>query len=110
MIIDLLCNPSYRCRLLLQIAFSDWINSNLSADKDVQHLIPLSPDGRDLYQKITDGILLMLVLVTFLSFYPQPHPHFLLVFFIVTRRPVGDYFQELLPSQRLQQWFPGQSE
>jgi hypothetical protein len=26
-----------------QIAFSDWINTNLAADKDVQHLLPLSP-------------------------------------------------------------------
>ena len=42
-----------------QIAFSDWINTNLATDKDVQHLLPLSTDGRDLYQKITNGILLM---------------------------------------------------
>ena len=44
---------------IFQIAFSDWINSNLATDKDVQHLIPLSADGKDLYPKITDGILLM---------------------------------------------------
>ncbi len=41
-----------------QAAFSDWINTNLSSDKDVQHLCPLSSDGKDLYQKITDGILI----------------------------------------------------
>ena len=41
-----------------QAAFSDWINTNLVSDKDCSHLIPLSADGKDLYNKITDGILL----------------------------------------------------
>ena len=41
-----------------QAAFSDWINSNLVMDKDLSHLLPLSTDGKDLYNKITDGILL----------------------------------------------------
>ena len=41
-----------------QAAFSDWINSNLVLDKDLSHLLPLSADGKDLYNKITDGILL----------------------------------------------------
>lgn len=41
-----------------QMAFSDWINTNLASDKDVQHLLPLSADGTDLYQKIIDGILM----------------------------------------------------
>ena len=41
-----------------QAAFSDWINTNLASDKDVSHLMPLASDGKDLYQKITDGILI----------------------------------------------------
>ena len=41
-----------------QAAFSNWINTNLGSDKDLEHLTPLSADGKDLYQKITDGILL----------------------------------------------------
>ena len=40
-----------------EMAFADWINSNLGADPDVKHLLPLS--GKDLYQKITDGILIV---------------------------------------------------
>jgi plastin-3 len=42
-----------------EMAFANWINSNLANDKDVQHLLPLSPDGKDLYQKVTDGILIV---------------------------------------------------
>jgi plastin-3 len=42
-----------------EMAFSDWINVNLTNDKDVQHLLPLSSDGKDLYQKIMDGILIV---------------------------------------------------
>jgi len=41
------------------MAFANWINSNLATDKDVQHLMPLSTDGKDLYQKVTDGILIV---------------------------------------------------
>ena len=41
-----------------QAAFSDWINTNLVSDKDLAHLLPLSADGKDLYNKVTDGILL----------------------------------------------------
>jgi len=42
-----------------EMAFANWINSNLANDKDVQHLLPLSADGKDLYQKVTDGILIV---------------------------------------------------
>lgn len=41
-----------------QAAFSDWINTNLTSDNDLGHLLPLSADGKDLYNKVTDGILL----------------------------------------------------
>lgn len=40
-----------------EMAFANWINSNLVSDPDVKHLLPLS--GKDLYQKITDGILIV---------------------------------------------------
>ena len=46
----------------------------------------------------------------FLQFLSSTPPAFFTSIFIVIRKPVGDYFQQLLPSQRLQQWFPGQSE
>lgn len=45
-------------RLEEQLAFSDWINSNLRNDKDLNHLLPIDPEGKLLYQKITDVILL----------------------------------------------------
>jgi len=41
-----------------QAAFSDWINNNLSSDKDVSHLLRLNESGSDLYEKMDDGILL----------------------------------------------------
>jgi hypothetical protein len=41
-----------------QRSFSNWINSNLGAMQELQHLLPLKNDGADLYEKITDGILL----------------------------------------------------
>ena len=57
-----------------QVAFSDWINNNLSKDKDVGHLLLLNvrpivktqvskhdmlqETGSDLYEKMDDGILL----------------------------------------------------
>ena len=39
-----------------EAAFADWINTNLGHDKDLEHLLPV--DAKNLYQKITDGILL----------------------------------------------------
>lgn len=41
-----------------QRSFSNWINENLSTQPELQHILPLQPDGADLYDKITDGILL----------------------------------------------------
>ena len=42
-----------------EMAYANWINSNLSNDKDVQHLLPLSANGKDLYEKIMDGMLIV---------------------------------------------------
>lgn len=41
-----------------QVAFSDWINSNLTRDPDLKHLLPIDGEGRTLYEKVKDGILL----------------------------------------------------
>ncbi|KAM8720346.1 hypothetical protein ACLKA7_006397 [Drosophila subpalustris] len=49
---------THSVRLEEQLAFSDWINSNLGHDKDLQHLLPIDAEGKRLYQSIKDGILL----------------------------------------------------
>lgn len=41
-----------------QVAFSNWINSNLGHDPDLKHLLPIDSDGKLLYDKVKDGILL----------------------------------------------------
>lgn len=41
-----------------QVAFADWINSNLREDKDLHHLLPLNQTGDDLYEKMADGLIL----------------------------------------------------
>jgi len=41
-----------------QAAFADWINDNLKNDKNVEHKLPLSESGGDLYEKMDDGIIL----------------------------------------------------
>jgi len=41
-----------------QAAFADWINDSLSGDEDVNHKLPMSQDGSDMYEKMDDGILL----------------------------------------------------
>jgi len=41
-----------------QVAFSDWINSNLARDPDLKHLLPIDTEGKTLYDKVKDGILL----------------------------------------------------
>lgn len=41
-----------------QVAFSDWINSNLGVDRDLRHLLPLQKTGDDLYQKVDDGLII----------------------------------------------------
>ena len=49
---------THSVRLEEQLAFSDWINSNLTRDPDLKHLLPIDDEGKGLYQKIKDGILL----------------------------------------------------
>ena len=45
-------------RMEEQLAFSDWVNTNLAHDPDLKHLLPISSDGRGLFEKVKDGILL----------------------------------------------------
>lgn len=49
---------THSVRMEEQLAFSDWINSNLVLDQDLKHLLPIDAEGKTLYQKIKDGILL----------------------------------------------------
>ena len=41
-----------------QLAFSDWVNSNLGHDPDLKHLLPIDAECRGLFDKVKDGILL----------------------------------------------------
>lgn len=41
-----------------QVAFSNWINTRLGSDPDLNHLLPLDQNGENLYEAIKDGILL----------------------------------------------------
>ncbi|XP_022240806.1 plastin-2-like isoform X2 [Limulus polyphemus] len=45
-----------------QVAFSNWINSNLGADLDLQYLLPIDTEGRMLYDRVKDGVLLCKVI------------------------------------------------
>nr|CAD7258421.1 unnamed protein product [Timema shepardi] len=43
---------THSVRLEEQLAFSDWINTNLGSDPDLRHLLPIDPEGKSLYDKI----------------------------------------------------------
>ncbi|XP_066997447.1 plastin-2 [Anabrus simplex] len=49
---------THSVRLEEQLAFSDWINSNLGFDPDLRHLLPIDQEGKMLYERVKDGILL----------------------------------------------------
>lgn len=53
---------THSVRLEEQLAFSDWINSNLGNDDDLKHLLPIDPEGRKLYDMVKDGIMLCKVI------------------------------------------------
>ncbi|XP_075219402.1 plastin-2 fimbrin isoform X2 [Lycorma delicatula] len=53
---------THSVRLEEQLAFSDWINTNLGLDPDLQHLLPIDSEGKSLYDKVKDGILLCKVI------------------------------------------------
>ncbi|XP_063914774.1 plastin-2 isoform X1 [Zophobas morio] len=49
---------THSVRVEEQLAFSDWINSNLRHDPDLKDLLPIDPEGKLLYDKVKNGILL----------------------------------------------------
>ncbi|XP_055333675.1 plastin-1-like [Paramacrobiotus metropolitanus] len=49
---------THSIRVEEQLAFSDWINSNLSNDPDLKHILPIDAEGIGLYSSVRDGILL----------------------------------------------------
>ncbi|KAG5872861.1 hypothetical protein JTB14_002914 [Gonioctena quinquepunctata] len=53
---------THSVRVEEQLAFSDWINSNLQHDPDLKKLLPIDSEGRNLYDKVKDGILLCKVI------------------------------------------------
>ncbi|XP_059058302.1 plastin-2 isoform X1 [Achroia grisella] len=53
---------THSVRLEEQIAFSGWINSNLEHDPDLKHLLPIDPEGKQLYERLKDGLILCKVI------------------------------------------------
>lgn len=51
-------NVTHTIRVEEEVAFSNWINSNLSQDSDLKRLLPVIPEGGQLYHKIQDGLIL----------------------------------------------------
>lgn len=45
-------------RMEEEVAFSNWINSNLHNDPDLKRLLPISPNDGDLYNKVQDGLVI----------------------------------------------------
>jgi len=49
---------THSVRMEEQLAFSDWINTNLGLDEHLKHILPLCEEGTNLYDAVKDGILL----------------------------------------------------
>lgn len=49
---------THSVRMEEQLAFSDWINTNLGEDENLKHILPLRETGTNLYDAVKDGILL----------------------------------------------------
>ncbi|ODM94621.1 Plastin-2 [Orchesella cincta] len=49
---------THSVRIEEQLAFSHWINEHLGHDPDLKHLLPIDAEGKGLYDKVIDGILL----------------------------------------------------
>lgn len=49
---------THTVRVEEQLAFSHWINQHLGHDPHLSHLLPIDPEGKALYDKVKDGILL----------------------------------------------------
>ncbi|CAB3409137.1 unnamed protein product [Caenorhabditis bovis] len=51
-------NAHHTIRVEEEVAFSNWINSNLSDDADLKRLLPVNPQGGELYTKVEDGLII----------------------------------------------------
>uniref|UniRef100_A0A8R1DGV6 Calponin-homology (CH) domain-containing protein n=1 Tax=Caenorhabditis japonica TaxID=281687 RepID=A0A8R1DGV6_CAEJA len=51
-------NAHHTIRVEEEVAFSNWINSNLSDDVDLKRLLPVNPQGGELYTKVQDGLVI----------------------------------------------------
>ncbi|CAI2350920.1 unnamed protein product [Caenorhabditis sp. 36 PRJEB53466] len=51
-------NAHHTIRVEEEVAFSNWINSNLSDDVDLKRLLPVNPKGGELYSKVQDGLVI----------------------------------------------------
>ncbi|CAJ0928576.1 unnamed protein product, partial [Mesorhabditis belari] len=51
-------NTVHTIRVEEEVAFSNWINSNLGSDLDLRRLLPVNPSGGELYTKVGDGLIL----------------------------------------------------
>ena len=49
---------THSVRVEEQLAFSNWINTNLGEDLHLTHILPLADSGLSLYDAVKDGILL----------------------------------------------------
>jgi len=61
--------PVNRCGIPLslsseeeKVAFVNWINKALAKDADCKHVLPMDPDGDNLFTAMGDGIVLWYVL------------------------------------------------
>ncbi len=57
-LLNIILGTTHSIRLEEQLAFSHWINEHLGHDVDLKHLLPIDPEGKMLYDKVKDGILL----------------------------------------------------
>lgn len=53
-----MAGTTHSVRMEEQMAFSGWINSNLEHDPDLKNLLPIDPEGKQLYEKLKDGLIL----------------------------------------------------
>ncbi|CAI5449040.1 unnamed protein product [Caenorhabditis angaria] len=51
-------NAHHTIRHEEEVAFSNWINSNLSDDADLKRLLPVNLQGGELYTKVQDGLII----------------------------------------------------
>ena len=53
--LDSFIGTTHSVRVEEQLAFSDWINTNLGQDDHLDHILPLNQAGHGLYEAVKDG-------------------------------------------------------